>query len=153
MTIYIPPDLHFCLAEDVGHVLVQPFELVPHAIRKLLDILLDELVRLISLVLHPLRRAHRHRFPSRRHFCRIVQCCCARCYAAFGSSLCASRVGANCSTLSMLVSCTWSKMAGNVVVRRVRVVVVGGCRCEARVDRHCCFGCQLRNERPASECT
>ena len=51
--------MHLTLAEDLGHMLIQPLHLVPHAEPKLLCFLGHILPSLYSFVLYPFRRAHR----------------------------------------------------------------------------------------------
>ena len=61
--------IHRIAAENLGHVLVQPFHLILSSIAKLLDLHVHELGGLVALSLDPLRRADRGRLETRRHCC------------------------------------------------------------------------------------
>ena len=61
--------IHRIAAENLGHVLVQPFHLVLSSIAEFLDLHVDELASLVALSLDPLRRADRSCLETRRHCC------------------------------------------------------------------------------------
>jgi hypothetical protein len=65
--------------KDIGHVLVQPFQLVSHREAEVFDFLLDKLLRLLALLFQPLRRSDRRVSAASRHFDVRV------CEARFGS--------------------------------------------------------------------
>ena len=68
-------DLLSILCKDLGHVLVEPFKLIAHREAKVLDLLRDQVIRLLPLVEDPVRRPY-GRDPAASGSHRVV--CCGR---------------------------------------------------------------------------
>lgn len=81
------------MAENAGHVFVQPFQLVLYAVPELLRLIADIYLRLFALALHPLRRAYRRLVDLRRRHvdCVVIGWCAyvlgSRAYLQFASDL------------------------------------------------------------------